>query len=377
MQPFFIAFTLDTLGIFVSMYTEFDRVMMRRALALAAKGKGYASPNPLVGCVVVREGEVIGEGYHARYGEPHAEANAIANAEANGRIVEGADLYVTLEPCAHFGKRPPCADLLIAKRIRSCTIALRDPYPEVDGKGIDKLQAAGIEVRLGLLEDSAREQNRFFIKRVTTGLPYVTLKIAQSIDGRSALATGESKWITGEYSRKRVHELRAEYDAVLVGSGTVLADDPELTVRLAEGRHPTRVVLDRENKLPATHKAFDEQAPHIRVVGPGMKRLDFDLEVAMSGDHLSLKELLPALSERGISSVLIEAGSKLAASVMTDDIADELLFFTAPVLLGGDAQPSVGILGLTSLSSAARWTLRSAELFEGGDILTTYRRSLT
>jgi diaminohydroxyphosphoribosylaminopyrimidine deaminase / 5-amino-6-(5-phosphoribosylamino)uracil reductase len=359
------------------MYTEFDRVMMRRALALAKKGMGYVSPNPLVGCVIVNNGDVIGEGYHERYGEPHAEANAIANAEANGHSVEGADLYVTLEPCAHFGKRPPCADLLVEKRINSSTIAMRDPYLEVDGKGIAKLEAADIEVRVGLLEDAAREQNRFFIKRVTTGLPYVTMKIAQSIDGRSALANGESKWITGEASRRRVHELRAEFDAVLVGSGTVLADDPELTVRLVEGRHPTRIILDRENKLPTALKAFDDQASHIRVVGPGKKQREYDLEVEMAGDHLSLKDLTKKLSERGISSVLIEAGSKLAASVIAEDLADELLFFTAPLMLGSDAQPSLGKLGLTSLSSVGRWTLRAAELFDGGDILTTYRRSLT
>lgn len=349
---------------------------MRRALALAAKGKGSVSPNPLVGCVITRNGEVIGEGYHERYGEPHAEANAVAHTEANGHSVRGADLYVTLEPCAHFGKRPPCADLLVEKKISRCTIALRDPYTEVDGKGIDKLKNAGIEVRLGLLEDAAREQNRFFIKRVTTGLPWVTLKIAQSIDGRTALSNGESKWITGEASRKRVHELRAEFDAVLVGSGTVLADDPELTVRLVEGRNPIRIVLDRENKLDASMKAFDDQAQHLRVVGRGKRQRDYDIEVGMDGDHLSLKDLLPQLSEQGISSVLIEAGSKLGASVIAEDIADELLVFTAPMVLGGDAQPAIGKLGHESLSSISRWTLRAAELFEGGDILTTYRRSL-
>lgn len=359
------------------MYTEFDRIMMRRALALAAKGKGYVSPNPLVGCVVVREGEAIGEGYHLKYGEPHAEANAITDAEAHGHSVEGADLYVTLEPCVHFGKQPPCSDLLVAKKIKRCTIALRDPYTEVDGKGIAKLESAGIEVRVGLLADAAREQNRFFIKRVITGTPYVTLKIAQSIDGRSALASGESKWITGEASRKRVHELRTEFDAVLVGSGTVLADDPELTVRLVEGRSPIRVVLDRENRLPDTLKVFDEQSRHIRVVAPGLKKREYDLEVEMLSDHLSLNDLTRKLSEQGISSILIEAGAKLAASVLAEEIADELLFFTAPLVLGGDAQPAVGRLGLKSLSSAERWTLRSAELFDGGDILTTYRRSLT
>ncbi len=350
---------------------------MRRALALAAKGKGYVSPNPLVGCVLTRDGEVIGEGFHERYGEPHAEANAIANTQANGHDIEGADLYVTLEPCAHFGKRPPCADLLIEKRIKSCTIALRDPYPEVDGKGIERLKAAGIETRLGLLEDAAREQNRFFLKRVTTGLPYVTLKIAQSIDGRSALSNGESKWITGEASRKRVHELRAEFDAVLVGSGTVLTDDPELTVRLAEGRNPTRIVLDREARLPPASKVFSTHAPYLRVVGEGLATSEHDLEIGELGGKLSLWILIDAISRRGISSVLIEAGPKLAASVIDEELADELHFFTAPIVLGSDAQPSIGSLGLTSLSSAGRWTLRAAELFEGGDILTTYRRSLT
>lgn len=359
------------------MFTEFDRVMMQRAFELAAKGKGYVSPNPLVGCVIVRDGEILGEGYHQNYGEPHAEANAIADAEARGSNAHGADCYVTLEPCAHFGKRPPCADLLIEKKIARCLIALQDPFEKVDGAGIAKLKAAGIEVRIGLLESEAREQNRFFIKRVTSTSPYVTMKIAQSIDGRSALASGESKWITGEASRKRVHKLRSEYDAVLVGSGTVKADDPELTVRLVEGRNPIRIVLDREGRLESSHRIFDDQARCIRAVMTGRKTREGDLEVEVEKDRLILSDLMKKLHELGISSVLIEAGPRLAASVIREDIADELLFFTAPIMLGGDAQPSMGELGIGSLSSLMRWTLHAAELFEGGDILSIYRRSLT
>lgn len=359
------------------MFTEFDRTMMRRAIELAAKGKGYVSPNPLVGCVIVKDGITIGEGFHRCYGEPHAEANAIADAEAHGHSVAGAECYVTLEPCAHFGKRPPCADLLVEKNVSGCTIAMVDPYEQVLGRGIARLKEAGIEVRVGLLEDQVREQNRFFIKRVTQGLPWVTLKIAQSIDGRSALANGESKWITGEASRKRVHELRAEFDAVLVGTGTVTADDPELTVRLAQGRHPLRVVLDREARLPHTHRVFNTEAPYLRAVASGRKQSESDIEVDSTAAGLSLPDLMQKLHQRGISSLLVEAGPRLAASLIKDGLLDEMLFFTAPVVLGGDSQPSVAGMDLASLSSAGRWTLRAAELFEGGDILTIYRRSLT
>ncbi|HET6512065.1 MAG TPA: RibD family protein, partial [Candidatus Kapabacteria bacterium] len=219
-----------------------------------------------------------------------------------------------------------------------------------------------------------RELNRFFIKRVTMGTPWVMLKIAQSIDGRSALANGESKWITGEASRKRVHELRAEFDAVMVGSGTVIADDPELTVRMAEGRNPTRVILDRAARLPLTQKAFDAHAPYIRAVGLGRGQSASDIEISELDGKLSLTDLMQKLDGRGIASVLIEAGPRLASSVLMEEIADELLFFTAPMVIGGDGQASVGDLGLAALSSARRWTLRAAELFDGGDILTIYRR---
>lgn len=346
-------------------------------MELAARGRGHVSPNPLVGAVVVHNGEIIGEGWHERYGEPHAEVNAVRDAETKGHSVEGSDCYVTLEPCSHFGKRPPCSDLLIEKKIARCVIAMRDPYHEVDGRGISKLEAAGIAVEVGLLESDAREQNRFFIKHVTEKLPYVTMKIGQSIDGRSALANGESKWITGEASRKRVHELRAQFDAVLIGSGTAIADDPELTVRSAEGRNPKRIVLDREAKLSLKLKIFNGEAEIIRLVAQGLKEHEFDLEVAVKDGKLLLNNAIKQLSNLGIASILIEAGPRLAASVIQEGLADELLFFTAPIVLGGDAQPAIGNLGFESLSQPYRWTLRATELFEGGDILSIYRRSLT
>jgi diaminohydroxyphosphoribosylaminopyrimidine deaminase / 5-amino-6-(5-phosphoribosylamino)uracil reductase len=358
------------------MFDNFDRKMMRRALELAARGRGHVSPNPLVGCVITRDAEIIGEGWHERYGEAHAEVNAIRNAEANGHSVEGAYCYVTLEPCAHHGKTPPCADLLVEKRIKRCTIALIDPHDKVKEKGIAKLRFAGIEVRTGLLDEEAREINRFFMKHIATKLPYVTMKIAQSADGRSALASGESKWITGEASRKRVHEMRAEYDAVLVGSGTVIADDPELTVRMVEGRHPVRIVLDRDAKLASTYKVFSEEhSRFIRVVATGRKREEYDIEIALHEGRLSIRELMTKLGAQGFGSVLIEAGPTLAASVIAEDVADELHLFTAPMILGGDARPSIGPLGLASLSQASLWTLRAVELFEGGDILSIYRKT--
>lgn len=354
---------------------------MRRALALARQGIGHVSPNPLVGCVIVRDGRVLGEGAHLVFGGPHAEPNAIKDAESRGESVEGSTVYVTLEPHSHQGKTAPCSELLIQKRISRCVIAMQDPYPEVNGRGIKQLGDAGIDVEVGVLEEEARELNRFFVKHVTSGMPYVTLKVAQSADGRSALASGESRWITGEDSQRRVHELRAQHDAVLVGASTALADDPALTVRHVEGRQPWRIVLDARAELTTNLKLFSDSVANKTILAttskhdaqarnlhPGIA----DVIVADGNDRIELRSLLKQLAQRGIASVLVEAGPRLAASFIGEALADELQLFTAPILLGGDARPALGGLSLDSLSAAVRFRFERVERI-GDDVLLVLR----
>lgn len=365
-------------------YTDLDREMMLRALALALRGKGRVSPNPLVGCVIVNaRGHVIGEGAHLAFGGPHAEPNAIRDAESHGHSVRGATVYVTLEPHAHSGKTPPCSKLLVEKGIARCVVAMQDPNPLVSGNGIQELHDAGIDVNVGLLEEEVREFNRFFIKHVTTGFPFVTLKLASSLDGRSALANGESKWITSEASRARVHALRAEHDAVMIGARTALADDPSLTVRLVEGQQPRRIVLDARSELPPTLHLFTDATRERTIVvttreaairhggsfGNGIELLKLE---AAQGGRIDLKELFRTLGERGIASILVEAGPTLAGSLVQQKLFDELIVFYGPMVLGGDAKPAIGSLGLLSLADALRLTLKNAEQIDN-DIMLRFR----
>ena len=347
-------------------FTEFDRTMMLRALALAERGRGYVSPNPLVGCVIVdAAGEIIGEGAHLAFGGPHAEPNAIQDAELRGHSVRGATVYVTLEPHSHQGKTPPCSKLLIEKGIARCVIAMQDPNPKVSGSGIRELREAGIEVSIGLLEDEARELNRFFIKHITTGLPFITLKLATSLDGHSALASGASKWITSEPSRARVHALRAEHDAVMIGARTALVDNPSLTVRLASPPlsprsrrelRGVRIVLDARMELPPTLNLFSDQEKSKTIVittreaahrhgdsfPNGIELLPLDAAVA---GRIDLSQLFQVLGERNITSILVEAGPTLAASIVREKLFDELILFYGSILLGADAKPAIGPLG--------------------------------
>ena len=364
--------------------------MMQRALELAALGMGSVSPNPLVGCVIVKDGSIIGEGYHVRYGEAHAEPNAIRDAESRGHVVQGSTVYVTLEPHSHVSRTPPCCDLLIEKKVGRCVIALQDPNPQVNGAGIQRMLAAGIEVETGLLADEAMGQNRFFVKYTTTGRPYVTLKLASSFDGRSALSTGESRWITSEASRRIVHRMRHEHDAVMVGSATARADDPELTVRLVDGRQPIRIVLDTNASLPEdlrlftdehrtktvvfSHKeALQEQAQKVdRLSAAGVKTIG----LPVVGSHIDLDALFQRLGMDGVASVLVEAGATLAASLVQEELADEIALFIAPMALGADALASIGAMQVTSLADAPNFPLHSIERVEGSDdILVRYRRA--
>lgn len=357
---------------------------MRRAFELAKLGAGSVSPNPLVGCVIVgKNGEVIGEGAHLEFGGPHAEPNAVRDAEGKGHSVQGATAFVTLEPHAHQGKTPPCTKLLIEKGIAKVVVAMEDPNPEVSGKGIRELRDNGVEVERGILETEARELNRFFIKHITTGFPYVTLKIASSLDGRSALANGESKWITSEASRRIVHQMRAEYDAVLIGAGTARADNPSLTPRLVEGRVPFRIVLDSKLELPLTLNLFSDDDCNRTIVvtnsklvakAAKLKEIGVDiLPIDLKDAKIDLSEMLKRLGQRNIVSILVEAGPSLASSLVREHRIDEMMVFVAPKILGSDAQPSIGPLALEKLPHAPHLRLISITTVENsGDILLRF-----
>jgi diaminohydroxyphosphoribosylaminopyrimidine deaminase/5-amino-6-(5-phosphoribosylamino)uracil reductase len=314
-----------------------DEKIMLGCIALAKRGSGYVSPNPLVGSIIINHGEIIGEGYHQKYGEPHAEANAIDDAKKKGFSLPGAKLYVNLEPCSHTGKRPPCADLIIKEKISEVFIGMQDPYEEVNGAGIKKLQDNGIKVTVGILEKECKELNKFFIKYVTEGRPYITLKIAQSIDGVIALHNNKSKYITNKESRKFVHQLRSEYDAVLIGKNTAKCDDPDLTVREIEGRHPFRIVIDSNLKLPRELKLFSDENKDKTFIISNEK--DSSRNILHIKKKITIKKILKKLYEQKISSVLVEGGAHLFSQFIEEELFDDAYFFIAPKILGSGLQP--------------------------------------
>jgi len=351
---------------------------MRRALELARLGEGFTRPNPLVGAVVVKDGQAIAEGHHAVCGGPHAEAVALL--EAQDRAC-GADLYLNLEPCVDFpGKRtPPCTEVILQAGIRRVIVATLDPNPHVSGRGLARLRAAGVEVVEGVLADEARWLNEVFFHWVRYRTPFVVLKLAMSLDGKIATRTGKSRWITGPESRRLVHALRARYGAVLVGVSTVLADDPELTVREVEGPQPLRVVLDSEGRTP----------PEARVLSSGAKTLiattdrmpaGLEAELRANGadvwrlpsqdDRVDLRELLRRLGE-GVDSVLVEGGSEVAGSFLSQGLVHKIAFFYAPLIMGGrDAVPAVGGEGVADPAQALRVRDLAVERV-GDDLLIT------
>lgn len=340
------------------MIKEKDENYMKLCLKLAKKGKGFVSPNPLVGAVVVKEGRIIGRGYHPRYGAPHAEVYALEEA---GEKARNADLYVNLEPCAHYGKTPPCVQAIIKAGIKRVVIGMVDPNPMVNGKGIEKLREVGIEVEVGVLEEEARELNEAYIKFITEGVPFVALKMAQSIDGKIATKTGESKWITGERARRMVHKLRSEYDAVLVGCGTILADDPSLT-SYGLGRDPVRIVLDGKGKVPLSARVFRNDVKRFvfttTQASPswieGLRNIGVEVIVS-EGEEVDLREMLKELGKRGIASLLVEGGGETAASFLEWGVVDKIFFFFAPLIIGGrDAKTSVEGEGCQNLKDAIR-----------------------
>lgn len=332
-----------------------DRDYMERALALAALARGRTSPNPMVGCVVVRDGEIIGEGYHMQAGGPHAEVMALRDC---GDVSE-ATLYLNLEPCCIQGRTPPCVDLLKERKPKRVVAAMEDPNPKVAGRGFEALQEAGIETSVGLLEDQARKLNEHFIKFITTGLPFVIAKCGMSLDGKIATRTGNSKWVTGEEARRRVHQLRNEVDAILVGSRTVMLDDPSLTTRLPEGKtkDPIRVILDSSEYLGDDRKVFGVESHAPTWIAVAEKRTipgaDDIIEVPKGAGGLDMQALMRELGHRGVTSVLIEGGGTTLGSAFEVGIVDKVMFFVAPKIIGGrEAVSAVDGVGAETMADA-------------------------
>jgi diaminohydroxyphosphoribosylaminopyrimidine deaminase / 5-amino-6-(5-phosphoribosylamino)uracil reductase len=346
------------------MRTEDERYM-GLALRLARKGRGTASPNPMVGAVVVRKGRVVGQGFHRRAGDPHAEVLALEKA---GEKARGAELYITLEPCNHFGKTPPCTDAVLKAGVRRVVVGMKDPNPRVAGGGIGKLRKAGVAVQVGVLEKACRELNAPFCKAVTAGMPFVVLKGALTLDGKIATASGDSRWVTGPESRQEVHRLRREADAVMIGIGTALRDDPLLNVRLARpapGRQPLRVVVDSRLRLPLNAQLVRTASRYPTLIattpaasGAKIRCLEKKgLEVwILPRDRqrrVNLKALLKKLARRGVNSILLEGGSGLNASAVREGLADRFLFFLAPKLAGGAKAPgAIGGEGVRRMRGA-------------------------
>ena len=334
-------------------FSAIDHAMMARALRLAERGAYTTRPNPMVGCVIARKDKVVGEGYHVRAGEPHAEAFALKMA---GDKARGATAYVTLEPCAHQGRTPPCADALVAAGITRVVAACTDPYAAVSGEGFRKLMAAGVEAEQGLMQAQARELNRGFFSRIERGRPWLRVKLAASLDGRTALADGESKWITSEAARNDVQLWRARAGALLTGSGTALADDPRLTLRLPgtfEAVPPVRVVLDTRGRLPHTLHLFDVSAPTLAVhatdIVPDYRDETRAFALPRDGERLDLRALLAQLAQREINEVQVEAGATLSGALLRAGLVDEVLLYLAPGLLGEAGKPLFAGLGVDSM----------------------------
>ncbi len=357
-----------------------DRRFMALALSLGRRGMGRVWPNPAVGCVIVKEGRIVGRGWTAEGGRPHAEPQALAEAGAAAR---GATAYVTLEPCAHHGKTPPCAEALVAAGVARVVIASGDPDPRVAGRGVEILRKAGIAVETGVMQAEADADHAGFFSRIANGRPFVTLKIASSLDGRIATATGESRWITGPEARRAVHMLRARHDAVMIGGGTARADDPMLDVRdLGIVRQPVRVVITRrldlltDGRLAQTAKSQPLWLCH----GPEAeaRRAEWQalgaecLHCEISNGQVSPNSALAALAEKGLTRVLCEGGGALAASLLREGLVDELIVHSAGLAIGAEGTPSLGAMGIDRLGNAPRFELAEVGRI-GPDVQSVWR----
>ena len=359
---------------------KIDEMYMERALELAAKGRGTTTPNPMVGAVIVKNGRIIGEGYHIRAGEGHAEVNAVKNAVED---VTGATMYVTLEPCSHYGKTPPCADKIVEKKIGRVVVGALDPNPLVAGRGIEKIRNAGIPVITGVLAERSIALNEVFMKYIVTKRPFVLLKAAMSLDGKIATAEGESQWISCETSREEVHRLRHELTGIMAGIGTVLADDPMLNCRIPGGKQPVRIIVDshlsipEESKLVCSAKEFplvvaavenSDAAKKERLAEQGVKVIEVSADDA---GHVDLNILMDCLGEMKIDSILLEGGGRLAEGALKAGIVDKVQFYIAPMLIGGEsAKTPVEGRGIAALSEAWHISNWKAEVI-GDDIKIT------
>lgn len=345
-----------------------DQDYMRLAIELASKTSGQTSPNPVVGAVIVKENQIIGIGAHLKAGKAHAEVHAINMA---GEKVRGATVYVTLEPCSHFGRTPPCADVLIKSEVKRVVIASTDPNPLVAGKGIDKLKKAGIEVEVGILREEAEQLNEVFFHYISTGMPYVTLKSAISLDGKIATATGESKWITSEEARLDVHKYRHQHDGILVGINTIIKDDPELTTRLPlGGKNPVRIILDTSLRMPLDAKVVnDDKAPTWIIVGnnaadekiKAMEAKNIEI-IKMPADTIDIHSTLKILGEKGLTSLYVEGGSQINGSFIKAKAVNQVITYIAPKIIGGVAAPtSIGGEGFERMCDVLELQIKSIE----------------
>lgn len=368
---------------------------MRRAIELAKKGSGHVNPNPLVGAVIVRDGEIIGEGYHECYGQLHAERNAIANAKKRGNSLEGSTIYVTLEPCCHYGKTPPCTEAIIEEKIARVVVGSDDPNPLVSGKGFQMLREKGIEVIPHFLKEECDAMNHVFFHYIRTGTPYVAMKYAMTMDGKIACYTGDSKWVTGEESRAHVQTLRNHYKGIMAGIGTVLADDPMLNCRIEGGRDPIRIIADSHLRIPIDSQlvrtagqqplivaclpdADEEKAAQLQEKGvevlriPGVTTADITEE---QKEVISLPVLMKELGTRKIDGILLEGGGQLNESALQAGIVDRIYCYIAPKIFGG-AQAKTPVEGQGLTRAADAWQFNRIGMQEfGQDILLEYEKA--
>lgn len=356
-----------------------DEQYMKKAIDLAKKGCGWVNPNPMVGSIIVKDGEIIGSGYHEKYGELHAERNAILSCE---KSLIGATLYVTLEPCSHYGKTPPCTEAIIESGIKKVVIGMEDPNPLVEGKGIAVLKEHGIEVITGILEKECRDLNEVFLHYIVTRTPFVVMKYAMTLDGKIATHSGKSKWITGEAARQNVHQSRQTYSGIMVGINTVMVDDPMLTCRLPGGKNPVRIICDTNLRTPMTSKIVKtagDVPTYIATCSRDQKKTEalrqagcFVLETEKKNDQIDLKALMIRLGQENIDSILLEGGSTLNYSALSEGIVNKLQVYIAPKIFGGlGAKTPVGGIGIEDPENAFKFTNKKITMFEE-DILLEY-----
>jgi len=353
-----------------------DEFYMKRALKLARRGERWVSPNPMVGAVIVKHDRIVGEGYHQHFGGNHAEINALQKASES---VAGSTFYLTLEPCCHHGKTPPCVESVIAAKPARVVIGISDPNPQVSGRSIERLKQLGIQTTVGILEAECRRLNERFVKYMLTHIPFVTLKFAQTLDGRIATATGHSRWISSPLSLRFAHGLRTVHDGILVGVGTILKDDPELTVRLARGRQPIRIIVDTHLGLPLNARVLQDQnrartvVATTRAADPGkmseLERMGIEtILVEEDGSHrVDMKKLLIELGSRNISSVLVEGGAAVITSILKERLADRMVVILAPKIAGKGIE-GVGDLGIRLMDDAMNLSLRQV-IRKGDDLI--------